>query len=89
MTGKVPGNHHASAARFFQSAIHKQVKNDLPGAIAAYLAALRLDDTDPWVYWYLGTAYEATGKPDKAELEFQKEQMMKKQPLGGNETVKD
>jgi hypothetical protein len=71
----------------FFSAIRKQVKNDLAGAIADYLQALTLED-DPAVHWYLGTAYQAAGELDKAKLEFETEQMMKKQTSGNNGSAK-
>jgi hypothetical protein len=58
------------AEKLFSSAIHKQVKNDLPGAIADYLAAIKIDDKEPAVHWYLGTAYEAAGEATKAKQEF-------------------
>ena len=67
-----------AVARLFLSAIQKQSKNDLTGAIADYLAALEVDDTDPAIHWYLGTAYQAAGKVDEAKLEFEKEEEMKK-----------
>jgi len=61
----------------FATAIHKQNTNDLPGAIGDYLAAIKIDDHDPAVHWYLGTAYEAAGKATEAKQEFEKEQKMK------------
>lgn len=69
------------AKRLFFSAVHKQVENDLPGAIDDYLAALKLEDKDPAVHWYLGTAYQAAGQSDKAKQEFAIEQQMKKDRL--------
>jgi tetratricopeptide (TPR) repeat protein len=62
----------------FSTAIHKQNINDLAGAIADYLEAIKIDDNDPSVHWYLGTAYQAAGKIDEAKQEFAKELEMKK-----------
>jgi len=46
------------AGKFFRSAIHKQVKNDLLGAITDFQAALKLQD-DPATHFYLSSAYRA------------------------------
>jgi hypothetical protein len=69
---------HNMASKKFGEAIHKQVENDLTGAIADYSASLVIDDT-PAVHWYLGTAYLAAGEADKAKLEFEREKIMQKQ----------
>lgn len=66
------------AELLFSLALHKQTNNDLPGAIADYLAAINIDDQEPAVHWYLGTAYEAAGKATEAKQEFEKEQEMTK-----------
>jgi hypothetical protein len=68
-TGSVAG---IAAKKLFSSAIHKQVNNDLTGAIADYLAAVQMDDHDPAVHWYLGPAYLAAGKTGEAMQEFAK-----------------
>jgi tetratricopeptide (TPR) repeat protein len=64
------------AAQMFSSAIRKHSQNDLVGAIADYLAALKISDTDPAVHWYLGTAYKASGQLDQAKREFAREVQM-------------
>lgn len=63
--------------QLFLSAIQKQAKNDLTGAIDDYLAALKLEDNDPAIHWYLGTAYWAAGKTAEANREFDVERKMK------------
>ena len=65
----------------FSSALRKQVDGDQPGAISDYLALLELQDKDPAVHWYLGTAYQATGKMAEAKQEFEKERLMRKDAL--------
>lgn len=50
----------ALAAPFVEEAYNKQTKeNDMPGAIAAYLNALKVDANDASVHMNLGTAYQA------------------------------
>jgi hypothetical protein len=71
-------NKHNEAERLFRSALHKQINNDLTGAIADYLEAIKIDDNDPSVHWYLGTACEAAGNATEAKQEFEKEQAMNK-----------
>jgi tetratricopeptide (TPR) repeat protein len=82
------GAKHNIAEKLFRSAIHKQIQNDLSGAIADYLAAVKIYDHDPAVHWYLGITYQAAGKVEEAKQEFQKEQEMKKADLSGTGTVK-
>lgn len=54
------------AAPFVNEAIDKQTKtNDLPGAITAYLQALKYDN-DPSTYLNMGTAYQANKDLQKA-----------------------
>ena len=60
------------AMELFGSALHKQINNDLNGAIGDYLAAIKIRDNDPAVHWYLGTAYEAAGKATEAKQEYEK-----------------
>src|SRR5271168_1744917 len=61
---------HYKATQLFNLALRKQGNNDLTGAIADYLAAIKIDDKEPAVHWYLGTAYEAAGKATEAKQEF-------------------
>lgn len=60
----------------FSLAIGKHARGDFEGAIASYLAAIKIRDKDPAVHWYLGTAYEAIGKRTEAQREFEKEREM-------------
>jgi tetratricopeptide (TPR) repeat protein len=76
-----------TAEKLFRSAVHKHASNDLNGAIADYLAAIKIYDKVPAVHWYLGTAYKAAGKTSEAKREFEKEQAMK-QSLTENEFVR-
>lgn len=64
-------------SQLFGSAVKKHANGDLEGAIAGYLAAIKVQDKDPAVHWYLGTAYEAIGKSTEAKREFEKERAMK------------
>jgi hypothetical protein len=66
-----------AAEKLFRTAVQKHAGSDLTGAIADYLAAIRIYDKEPAVHWYLGTAYEAAGKTTEAKQEFGKEQAMK------------
>lgn len=60
----------AKASPLVNSAIEKQTtKNDLPGAIADYEAALKVYD-DPATHSYLGTAYQAQNNLQKALSEY-------------------
>lgn len=60
----------AKASPLVNSAIEKQTqKNDLPGAIADYEAALKIDD-DAATHSYLGTAYQAQNNLQKAMSEY-------------------
>jgi tetratricopeptide (TPR) repeat protein len=60
----------AKASPLVNSAIDKQTnKNDLPGAIADYEAALRICD-DATTHSYLGTAYQAQNNLNKAFSEY-------------------
>ncbi|MFN8550425.1 MAG: tetratricopeptide repeat protein [Candidatus Obscuribacterales bacterium] len=63
--------------QLFGSAVKKHANGDLKGAIAGYLAAIKVQDKDPAVHWYLGTAYRALGEEAKAKREFFKERVMK------------
>jgi Tfp pilus assembly protein PilF len=63
----------AKAAPLVNSAIEKQTKkNDIPGAIADYEAALRLDPDDAGTHMNLGTAYQAGNKNDRAAAEYRR-----------------
>ena len=59
------------ARSLFCSALRKQIKKDLIGAIADYQEAIKVDN-DPASHWYLATAYQAAGRVDEARSEFQK-----------------
>lgn len=65
-------------SQLFGSAVKKHANGDLEGAIADYLAAIKVQDKDPAVHWYLGTAYKAAGKEMDARREFEKEYEMKR-----------
>lgn len=68
----------AKAAPLVNSAIEKQTqKNDVPGAIADYEAALRICD-DATTHSYLGTAYQAQNNLQKAMAEYMKATAMDK-----------
>ncbi|MBK9622836.1 MAG: tetratricopeptide repeat protein [Candidatus Obscuribacter sp.] len=68
----------AKASPLVNSAIEKQTqKNDIPGAIADYEAALRIDD-DAATHGYLGTAYQAQNNTAKAMAEYVKALQMDK-----------
>jgi len=63
----------AKAAPLVNRAIEKQTKaNDLPGAIADYEEALRLDPDDASTHMNLGTAYQAANKLPQASAEYDK-----------------
>ncbi|MGH9550695.1 MAG: tetratricopeptide repeat protein, partial [Terriglobales bacterium] len=61
----------AKAAPLSQSAIDKQMKNDIPGAIADYRASLAIDD-DPSTRMNFGTALQAANKPAEAVEEYKR-----------------
>lgn len=65
-------------SQLFGSAVKKHASGDLEGAIAGYLAAIKVHDNDPTVHWYLGTAYRAAGKELDARREFEKEHEIKR-----------
>lgn len=78
---------HSTSVYLFTSAIHKHAKNDFAGAIRDYTDALKWEDQDPPVHWYLGKAYEATGQPEKAKKQFAIEQQMKQRQQAGHARV--
>ncbi|CAN5204966.1 hypothetical protein BH10CYA1_BH10CYA1_59010 [soil metagenome] len=71
------GDSKRMAEGLFNSAVKKHANRDLTGAIADYLEAIKTYDKEPAVHWYLGTAYEAAGKKNEAQQEFEKEKVMK------------
>ena len=53
-------------------AVELQNSNNFQEAITTYLAALSIDPHDPFLYYNLGTAYQAAGDLTNAQIQYQK-----------------